>query len=90
MPLGDVGEFYAWIERESPSVAAQKVVRAYILGLAERPWAAPSVPIPLLSNQPEFEVRTAPLEISGEQQVTIWWVHVYATGVVDLMAVTNR
>jgi hypothetical protein len=43
-----------------------------------------------LSNQPEYEVRTAALEVEGEQDVLIWWPHVYATGAVDLIAVTNR
>jgi len=45
---------------------------------------------PSVSDQPEYEVRTAALEVEGEQDVRIWWIHVYATGDVDLIAVTNR
>lgn len=90
MPLGNVGEYFAWFEPESPSAAALDIAREYILELAARPWAAPSIPIPEMSNQPEFEVRTAPVDVPGEQHITFWWVHVYATGIVDLMAVTNR
>ena len=90
MPLGNVGEFYAWIERETPSVAAQEIARTFILELGERPWAAPSTPNRDVSNQPEFEVRTAALDVPGEPHISLWWEHVYATGVVDLLAVTNR
>ena len=90
MPLRDVDEYHAWIERESPSRSARSVARTFIVELADRSWRAPSVPIPELSNQPEYEVRTAALELEGEQNVRIWWIHVYATGAVDLIAVTNR
>jgi len=58
--------------------------------VGDRPWRAPSVPIDELSNQPEYEVRTAALEVPGEQQVVIWWLHDYATGDVDLIAITGR
>jgi hypothetical protein len=88
VPLGDVGEYYAWIERESPSAAAQRVTRAFLLELDERPWAAPSIPVPEVSNQPEYEVRTVSLEVPGGSTVTVWWEHVYATGDVDILAVT--
>lgn len=90
MPLRDVSEYQAWIERESPSTAARSVARTFIAELGDRPWRAPSVPIAELSNQPEFEVRTASLTVEGEADVQIWWVHAYATGDVDLIAVTNR
>ena len=43
-----------------------------------------------LSNQPEYEVRTATLEVEGGNDVSIWWLHDYATGDVDLIAITNR
>jgi hypothetical protein len=48
------------------------------------------VPIAELSNQPVYEVRTTALEVEGEQDVRMWWAHVYATGDVDLIAITNR
>jgi hypothetical protein len=62
----------------------------FIAELGDQPWRAPSVPIAKLSSQPQYEVRTAALEVNGEQDVRIWWAHVYATGDVDLIAITNR
>lgn len=47
------------------------------------------MPISELSEQPEYEVRTATIKVEGEHDVSIWWMHVYATGAVDLIAVTN-
>lgn len=88
MALGSISEYFAWIERESPSVAAQEATRAFLLELDERPWAAPSVPIPEVSNQPEFEVRTVSLHLADGSTVTVWWEHIYATGDVDILAVT--
>jgi hypothetical protein len=78
------------IERESPSVTARSAARTFIAELGDQPWRAPSVPIAELSSQPVYEVRTAALEVEGEQDVRIWWAHVYATGDVDLIAITNR
>ncbi|CAN5897707.1 hypothetical protein BH23ACT2_BH23ACT2_26020 [soil metagenome] len=90
MPLGEVGEYRAWIDRESPSRAAQSVARSFIAELGERPWREPSVPIPELSNQPEYEIRTAILAVSGDHGIQVWYLHAYATGNVDVIAVTNR
>ena len=90
MALRDIDAFYAWIERESPSTAAQSAARGFVAELGDRPWLAPSVPIAELSEQPEYEVRTATLIVEGEHELSIWWMHVYATGAVDLIAVTNR
>lgn len=50
----------------------------------------PAYPIAELSKQPEYEIRTAALEVSGEADVVIWWLHDYATGDVDLIAITGR
>ena len=75
---------------ESPSLTARSVARTFIAELGDQPWRAPSVPIAELSNQPVYEVRTAALEVEGEQDVRIRWADVYATGDVDLIAVTNR
>lgn len=90
MPLRDVDELSAWIERDSPSPVAQRAARAFLAELGDRPWLPPSVPIAELSQQPEYEVRSATISVEGERDITIWWLHVYATGVVDLIAVTNR
>ncbi len=83
MALRDVSEFQAWIDREAPSPAACRVARTFAAELGDRPWRAPSVPIAELSKQPEYEIRTAALEVSGKPDVVIWWLHDYATGDVD-------
>ena len=90
MALRDVSEFHAWIEREQPSIQARRVARTFIAELGDRPWTAPSVPIEELSNQPEYEVRTATLAVDGELDVQVWYIHAYATSNVDLIAITQR
>lgn len=89
MPLHDIGEHHVWLERELPSVAAQRVACAFLAKIGDVPWRAPSVPIAELSNQPVYEVRTAALEVHRERDVEIWYLHDYATGNIDLVAVTN-
>ena len=64
--------------------------RTFIAELGDEPWRAPSVPIPELSSQPEYEVRVAALDVNGETPVWVWYLHAYATGNVDVVAVTNR
>ena len=54
------------------------------------PWRTPSVPIEALSNQPEYELRVATVDVAGERPVWVWYLHAYATGDVDIVAVTNR
>lgn len=90
MPLREIDEYHAWIERDSPSKASRSVARTFIAELGDQPWREPSVPIAMLSQQPEYEVRTASLPVTGESDVQIWYLHAYATGNVDLIAVTNR
>lgn len=90
MPLREIDEYHAWIERDSPSKASRSVARTFIAELGDQPWREPSVPIAMLSQQPEYEVRTASLPVTGENDVQIWYLHAYATGNVDLIAVTNR
>jgi hypothetical protein len=90
VPLRDVREYHAWIEREAPSQVAQSIARTFIAELGDVPWRAPSVPIAQLSNQPEYELRTAELPVAGERDIQVWYLHAYATDIVDLVAVTNR
>ena len=90
MPLREIGEFRAWIVREQPSRAARSAARTFIAELGDEPWRAPSVPIDALSSQPEYEVRVAAVDVRGEQPVWVWFLHMYATGDVDVIAVTNR
>ena len=89
MPLRHLGEFHAWIARESPTIAARRVVRTFIAEIGDEPWTAPSVPIADLSSQPEYEVRTASLPVANEDDVHVWYLHDYATGDVDLIAVNG-
>ena len=90
MPLRNVEEFHRWIERESPSQAAQRVARRFIVELGVESWRHPSVPVDVLSNQPEFEVREAALAVEGEPEaVNIWYRHIYVTDAIDIIAVTN-
>lgn len=90
MSLRDISEYARWTERERPSSAARSVARSFIAELGDRPWRAPSVPVPEMSNQPEYEIRTASLPVDGERNVSIWYLHHYVTGDVDLIAVTSR
>lgn len=90
MPLREIGEYTAWIEREHPSTRARSVARTFIAELGDMPWRAPSTPIPELSNQPEYELRAATIDVPGERPVSVWYLHAYATGDVDIIAVTNR
>ena len=89
MPLHEIDEYHAWIARDSPSRVAQSVARTFIAEIGDVPWRAPSVPIAELSNQPEYEVRTAILAVPSERDVQVWYLHDYATGNVDIVAVTN-
>lgn len=91
MPLRDISELHRWIERESPSRLAQQTVRHFLAEVGDEPWRSPSVPVELLSNQPEYEVREAILPVEGEDRpVEVWYRQTYATGAVDIIAVTNR
>jgi hypothetical protein len=90
VPLGHVEEFHRWVERESPSAAAQRVARHFLAEIGDEAWRSPSVPIEVLSNQPEYEVREVALPVAREDRsVRIWYRHIYATDTVDIIAVTN-
>lgn len=90
MPLRDIRPFRAWIEREEPSMAEQRVARTFIAELTIEPWKAPSVPLAELSGQPDFEVRSVVLLVPGGHSIRIWYRHTYATGDVDILTMTNR
>lgn len=90
MALRDIEAYREWIAREVPSAIADRAVRTFLAQLGDIPWRAPSVPIPELSDQPEYEVRTARLDIPGEPAVRVWYRYVYAAEDVDLIAVTGR
>ena len=44
----------------------------------------------VLSNQPEYEVREAVLDVEGEPSVLVWYRHLYAIEAVDVITVRNR
>lgn len=90
MPLRRIEEYHSWLERESPSIAARQAARHFLVEIGDEPWRAPSVPIAELSDQPDFEVRAVALDVTGEAPVRIWYRHIYATGAVDIIAITNR
>lgn len=90
MPLRDRAAFNEWVDREAPSLAARRIVQTFMIELGDAPWRGPSTPIPELSDQPTFEMRTALLPVPGEDAVQLWYLHAYATGDVDIIAVTNR
>lgn len=90
MPLRDIAEYDVWVERESPSTAAQREIRGFLAEIGDEPWRAPSVPIADLSEQPADEMRLAKVRVPGEPPTRIWYRHFYATGAIDVIAITNR
>jgi hypothetical protein len=90
VPLRDIAEDAAWVERESPSIAAQYVVRCFLVEVGDEAWRAPSVPIGDLSDQPQDEMRSADVPVPGERSVWVWYRHFYTTGAIDIIAITNR
>ena len=83
MPLRDTAAFDEWVERANPSKELSEPVWEWIQGLEGTPWQAPSVPFPELSDQPDYEVRSA--EVGG---VDVFYRHEYATGNVDLIGIS--
>ena len=91
MPLRSIEEFHRWVERESPSLPAQRVARHFLAEVGDESWRSPSIPVEALCNQPEYEVRAAALDVESEPRpLQIWYRHIYATDDVDVIAVTNR
>ena len=91
MPLRDSDELHRWIERESPSAVAQRVERYFLAEIGDEAWRSPSVPVEILSNQPQYEVRQVALQVWGEERpVQVRYRHSYTTDAVDVIAVTNR
>lgn len=88
MALRDTRPFREWVERSSPTAEARLIVQAYIFELHEEPWAAPSVPIPELSNHPEDEMRSATLRVGNEEVTVFYWLF-YGSGDVDLIAIVD-
>ena len=87
MALGNVEAFSDWVGRDNPSYLEAKRVESWVNELRDRPWTAPSVPMPEMSNQPEYEVRQA--VVPGTDRVEVIYRHTYSTeaaaGLVELI-----
>ena len=89
MQLGGFEAYLAWLTRESPDVEARQAVETFLTEAAREPWRAPSTPIPELSSQPDYEVRTVELTLPSGGSVQIWYRHIYVTQQVEVLDVTG-
>ena len=71
-------------------MAAQRITRCFLVEIGDEAWRAPSVPIADLSDQPAAEMRSAVLQVPGERTIWGWYRHFYATGAIDVIAITSR
>lgn len=71
------------MQREDPRVSVLRAVGEWVAGLGGRPWQAPSVPWPEMSDQPHSDIRTA--EIPGTDGVEIFYRHDFGTDIVDVI-----
>lgn len=83
MPIRNLSAIDAWAERESPPPQVERMVRRWIRRLDHKPWDEPSIPLPDLSFQPDFEVRVALLGDTGG--VRVYYRHEYAPEAVELI-----
>jgi len=84
MPLGDIGAFHEWLEREDPPYSLMRSVRAWIDGLDVAPWQAPSRPIAEMTVEGEYQTRQA--IVNG---IEIIYKEDFPTGVTDLIDVRS-
>ena len=85
MPLGDVGPFREWLEREDPPYKLVRSVEAWIAGLEEEPWQAPSAVMEEMTVEGEYQTREA--TVLG---VDVIYQEDYATGTTHLIYVGSR
>jgi hypothetical protein len=71
--LRDVEAFDEWARRPDVLHSDWVRVRAWINGLKELSWQAPSVPVPDLSDLPASEVRQA--IVPGTEVIVVYKVH---------------
>ena len=50
---------------------AQRIVRHFLAEIADEAWRSPSVPIAVLSDPPEYEMRQAALEVADDDAVEL-------------------
>lgn len=80
MPLGDVQALYEWGERDDPGFRLWRRVADWIsTELADRPWAAPSVPMFPAESQPS-EIRSVGVPATG---ITVVYQHHHDSGRID-------
>lgn len=85
MPLGDVGAFHEWLEREDPPYKLVRSVEAWIEGLEEEPWQAPSAVMEEMTIEGEYQTREA--TILG---IDVIYQEDYSTGITDLIYVGSQ
>jgi hypothetical protein len=82
VPLGDLAAFTEWAQRDNPAYLLATAIRGWIEGLGESPWQYPSEPIPEISVEGEYQIRT--VIILG---IETFYQETYANGMVDLIHV---
>jgi hypothetical protein len=85
MALEDVGAFQEWLEREDPPYSLMASVKAWIEGLDDATWQAPSAPIVEMTVSGEYQTREA--TILG---IEVIYQEIYSTGRTDLIYVGRR
>jgi len=84
VPLGDVSALDEWGQRDDPGFSLWKQVADWIsTELADRPWAAPSVPMLPTEGQPT-EIRSVKVPDTG---ITAVYQHHHESGRIDLLYV---
>lgn len=72
-----------WARREDPPYSVWQKVSGWVARVASAPWQYPSQPIPELSDQPLYELRTAELADTGG--VEVFYRREYDGKIVDLI-----
>lgn len=84
MPLRDTRALRDWAIASSPSDEVWQRVHLWIIGLDQKPWRAPSVPVETRSDRPNYEVRSATIDSTG---TAVEYRRTYNGEIVDLLAV---
>lgn len=72
-----------WASYGEPTPEAWSTTCYWVAGLFDTPWQYPSVPVPALSSQPNYEVREANLDCG----VWVVYQHSYIEYWTDLLVV---
>lgn len=85
MALFDIEAFYEWLQREDPPYSLVVAVKAWIDGLDDAPWQAPSSQIDEMTVLGEYQTRQATV-----QGVDVIYQEQFLTGRTDLIHVGSR